>query len=316
MSRRLNTFGRIIKSGLVGFTRNISLAAASIAVMTITLTIILFSVLASATFNHTIDQIRSRVSVSIYLVDSASQDQVNNFIVKLKNQNNVKSVTYISKDQALAIYKSENAGNKTLISAVSQTANPLPASIEIEPYDINKLQDIKDFIDKPQYLALQDPQAGTSYSGDRKLAIDKISHATSLIREAGIVAVIVFALISMLIIFNTIKMAIFNRREEIRTMRLLGANSWYIRGPFVVESILYGFISAIASLLIINTIFLGTSSGLQATSLGLLDIGYSQEYFKSNLLMLLTTQLGAGILIGAVSSVIATRRYLKIKPAK
>jgi cell division transport system permease protein len=136
------------------------------------------------------------------------------------------------------------------------------------------------------------------------------------LREAGVGAVLVFAIISMLIIFNTIQMAIFNRRDELTIMRLLGASTWYIRGPFVVETIVYGVLSALLSVLIINSLFVAASSALQASSLGLLDISYAGQYFHRNLLELLAMQLGVGILIGAVSSIIATRRYLKFKTTK
>ena len=91
-----------------------------------------------------------------------------------------------------------------------------------------------------------------------------------------------FAIISALIIFNTIQMAIFNRRDEIQIERLLGASTWFIRGPFVVESILYGILSAIISMLLINSVFIAASSALQASSLGLLDISYAQQYFNDH----------------------------------
>jgi cell division transport system permease protein len=120
----------------------------------------------------------------------------------------------------------------------------------------------------------------------------------------------------VLIIFNTIQMAIFNRRDEIQIMRLLGASTAYIRGPFVVESIIYGILSAVISVLLINALFVTASSSLQATSFGLLDISYSQTFFESHYWILLALQLGLGILIGAASSVIATRRYLKFKTPK
>jgi cell division transport system permease protein len=226
-------------------------------------------------------------------------------------------VGYISQDQALTEYKTENSTNKSLLQALSVIGtNPLPASIEISPVNPDKIQIIKNFLDKPQNITLQDPQAGTSYSGNEKAAIDKIAHATDIIREAGVVAVIVFACISVLIIFNTIRMTIFNRREEINIMRLLGANSWYVKGPFIVESSLYGIISALISILIIDVLFVGSASALQASSLGLLDIGYANHDFKVHFWILLTLQLVVGILIGAASSLIATRRYLKLKTSR
>ena len=317
MHRRFTTLIRVFRNGIINFARNLSLAAAAIAVMTVTLTIILFSLIVNATFSNTINQITSKIDISVYINDSVTTQQVNNLMTELKNLPNVRKVGYISQDQALAEYKTENLTNRSLLQALSVIGtNPLPASIEISPVNPDKIQIIKNFLDKPQNITLQDPQAGTSYSGNEKAAIDKIAHATDIIREAGVVAVIVFACISVLIIFNTIRMTIFNRREEINIMRLLGANSWYVKGPFIVESSLYGIISALISILIIDVLFVGSASALQASSLGLLDIGYANHDFKVHFWILLTLQLVVGILIGAASSLIATRRYLKLKTSR
>jgi cell division transport system permease protein len=317
MKNKLITLYRIIRTGLVNFFRNLSLAVAAVAVMVVTLTLILFLVIANAAFGNTIQQINNKINVSVYLSDSVTDQQLTNFESKLKQLPNVKSIQYVSKDEALAQYKAEHANNLDLLKAVDEAGtNPLPASLQIEPKDTNRIQDIKTFLDRPEYMALQDPQAGTSYSGERKIAIDKIARSTSLIREAGAFGVILFAFISALIIFNTLKMAIFNRRDEITIMRLLGASTWFIRGPFVVESIFYGVISAILSVLFIKGVFLAASTTLQATSFGLLDIGYANTFFSSHIWLLLTIQLSVGILLGAVSSIIATRKHLKYKTAK
>jgi cell division transport system permease protein len=165
-------------------------------------------------------------------------------------------------------------------------------------------------LDKPEIAALQsDP---TSYSGDRKAAIDKITSATHFFQQAGVIGIIVFMIISMLIIFNTIRMAIFNRRDELVIMRLLGATPGYIRGPFIVETMLYGAVAAIISLVVVISLFAIASSTLEASSLGLLDIDYSSNFFRDNLWLILTAQIAVGILIGAASSAVATRRYLKV----
>ncbi len=304
------TLERIIKNGFVNFGRNIWLAIAAIAMMTITLTILLFAIIANTTFTHTIKDITSHIDVSVYLKDDIKQSQLQQLTSDIKGLENVQSVKYISKNDALRTYIKQNADNPDLLAAISQTDNPLPASIVIQPKDPNQLQDIKDFLDKPAVLALQsDP---TSYSGDRKAAIDKITSATHFFQQAGIVGIIVFIIISMLIIFNTIRMAIFNRRDELVIMRLLGASTSYIRGPFIVETMLYGAVAAIISLAICWSLFRVASSTLQASSLGLLDIGYSSHYFSDHLLEILTIQMLVGILIGAASSAIATRRYLKL----
>jgi cell division transport system permease protein len=284
--------------------------------MMITLTIILFSVLANATFQNTIAQINNEISISVWLNDSVTTQQVKSEMASLRKLPNVKSVSYISKTQALAIYKSEQPNNSQLQQEVTETNNPLPASIEVKPFDSTKIQTIENFLKQPATVALEDPQYGNSYGGDQKVAIDKIAHATSILREAGLIAIVVFAAVSVLIIFNTIRMAIFNRREEIRTMRLLGARTWYIRGPFVVESMCYGIFAAIIATLLVDAVFVGSTSALEASSLGLLDINYSHTYFVHHFWVLLTLELTTGIIIGAVSSVIATRKYLRFKTAR
>jgi cell division transport system permease protein len=310
MNRKFITFSRIIHTGAVNFVRNAWLAIAAMAVMIITLTIVLFSIITNATFTNTIAQITDKIDVSVYLKDSTDTASTAQLVKNIKALPNAKSVTYLSKDQALERYKQQNANNPALLEAVTQTDNPLPATIQIKPRELNKIQDLRDYLNKPAVHTLWDD---VSYRDDRKSAIDKIAHATSLLRRAGVVAVVVFTLISVLIIFNTIQMAIFNRRDELTIMRLLGASTSYIRGPFVVETIIYGIISAFISVLFIHSLFVASSSALQASSLGLLDIGYASSYFNAHLWQLLTMQLVLGILIGAASSTIATKRYLKFK---
>lgn len=314
MKRKLITFRRIVRTGLLNFIRNAWLGVAAMAVMVITLTIVLFSIIANATFSNTVQQINDKIDISVYLKDSVDQKQRDELIGKIKALDNIKSVNFISKDQALEAYKKQNAKNLDLLLAISQTDNPLPASLQIKPYDPNKIQDLKAFLEKPEIKKMQSDE--TSYSGDRKEAIDKITNATTFFRKAGIVGVLVFAFISMLIIFNTIQMAIFNRRDEITIMRLLGASTNFIRGPFIVESVIYGLVSGVVSIVIVHALFAISASAFEASSLGLLDINYSNQYFSEHYWALLGLQLGVGVLIGAVSSFIATRRYLKFKTHK
>lgn len=314
MKHKLITLRRIIKAGVVNFIRNATLSIAAMAVMVITLSIVLFSVIANATFTNTINQLTDKIDVSVYLKDDVTPQQREQLTADLQKIDNVRSVEYISKEEALEIYKKENQEDLELQIAISQTDNPLPASLRIKPKDPNQIQSIKDFLEKPEVKALQSDE--TSYSGDRKEAIDKITRSTSFFREAGIAGVVVFMIVSMLIIFNTIRMTIFNRRDELSIMRLLGASTWYIRGPFVVETMIYGIVAAIISVTLCNALFVVSSSTFEASSLGLLDISFASKYFADNFWIILTVQIAIGIAIGAVSSIIATRRYLKFKTTK
>ncbi len=314
MKHKIIAFWRILKSGAQNFVRNATLAIAAIAVMVITLSIILLSVIANATFGNTIQQITDRIDISVYLKDSVTAEQNAKLLKDLKQIKNVKDVNYLSKADVLEIYKKQNQNNLDLLLAISQTDNPLPATIKIKPVDPLKIPEIQEYLERPETVALQSDK--TSYSGDRKAALEKITKAADFMRKAGLAGVIMFALVSMLIIFNTIRMAIFNRRDELQIMRLLGATTSYIRGPFVVETVMYGVVSAIISVAFCNMLFVLSSSAFDATNLGVLDIKFANQYFARNFWIILAAQLGIGILIGAASSVIATQRYLKFKTSK
>jgi len=314
MNHRLTTQGRIVKTGIQNFFRNATLAVAAIAVMAITLTIILFSVIANATFTNTVTQITDRIDVSFFLKDEVTDQQREGFISELNNRPDVESVTYRSKDQVLAQYKEDNKDNTDTLLAISQTENPLPATINIKPTDPTELDGLRAFLAQKQVVALQSDSVNDG--GTRQTAVDNITGAAVFFQRAGLVGVLVFTFVSILIIFNTIRMTIFNRRDELTIMRLLGASSWYIRGPFVVETIIYGLVSALLSVGICQLIFAISTSAFGASSLGLLDISFASTYFSRNFIIILTSQLAVGILIGAASSAIATQRYLKFKTSK
>lgn len=311
ISKNATTFWRVITTGILNFMRNITIAIAAMAVMIITLTIVLLSIVINATFSNTISTITGKIDISVYLKDSDTVQQTDQLVKQIKALPNVQSATYLNKQEVLRQYEQQNAGNQQLALAISETSNPLPATIHIKPKDINKIGNIKTFLDKPAISALQSNPP--SYSGNLEQAINNIAHATDILRKFGFIAIIVFAVISALIIFNTIQMAIFNRRDEIQIMRLLGASKFFIRGPFVVESAIYGLLSAVISIIIINSLFVTASSTLQATTLGLLDINYATTYFGDHFWLFLVLQIAVGIAIGALSATLATKRYLKFK---
>lgn len=315
MRRWWNTQGRILKTAAQNFIRNAWLSVAAMAVMVITLGIVLFSVIASATFSNTIQQITDRIDISVYLKDELTTGQRDKLIADIRGIDNVRDVQYVSKEDALEAYKRANVNNPDLLVAISATGdNPLPASLRLKPRDPNRIDEIRTFLEQPDIKALQSDE--TSYSGERKTAIDNITNATRLIQRIGVIGIIIFAIVCMLIIFNTIQMAIFNRRDELTIMRLLGASTWFIRGPFIFETIYYGIVSAIISVAVCNSLFALASSTFEASSLGLLDITFANDYFVRNFWVILGLQLGIGIFIGAASSFIATRRYLKFKTSK
>lgn len=305
------TLERILKNGFVSLARNVWLATAAIAMMAVTLTILLFAIIANITFNHSIDEFNSKIDITVPLQDNIKDPDLDQLIQRLQADPAVKSVEYISKVAALESYRQQYANNPRLLNAIAETGNVLRASLIIKPKDPYEIQKLRDLIKQPDVKPYT-VETLTDTAKIRENAVNNITSATKLFQKAGVVGIIVFILVSIMIIFNTIRMAIFNRRDELVIMRLLGASTWYIRGPFVVETMLYGIMAAAISLAICGALFAVASSTLQASSLGYLDIDYAAQYFSQHLPLILVIQIAAGIMIGAASSIIATRRYLKL----
>jgi cell division transport system permease protein len=300
---------RITKTGLRNFIRNAWLSTAATAVMTVTLSLVAVSYIANQALTSTIQGIENKIDVSVFLSDSDTPVQINAFKAELLQQPNVQSVSFVSKNDALAQYRQENANNPKLLEAVSATDNPLPASLNIQAKNPNNLQPIVNVIDQSSNASLLST-SGTpvSYSGSRKDTIDKIVKTSNFLKATGLVASIIFVVISTLIIFNTIRMAIFTRREEIEIMKLVGATNWFIRGPFIFEAALYGIIAAILALIFVYSVVL---SG--APKIGdYIDISTVTNYMQSHLLIVALVELGIGMTIGVASSLVALKRYLKL----
>lgn len=305
---RIVTTVRITKTGLHNFVRNAWLSTAATAVMTVTLTLVAVSYIANAALTQTIKGVVEKIDVSIYLNDSDTSQQIEALKAKIKQLPNVQDVKFISKADALKEYRQQNADNPKLLEAVTESDNPLPASLQVKAKDPNKLQPITDVVNQPDVKPLLAPRDAVSYSGDRKATIDKIIQTSNFFKATGLVASIIFIVISTLIIFNTIRMAIFTRREEIEIMKLVGATSWFIRGPFIFEAALYGIIAAILALLFIYTVVLSGAPKLGSY----IDTRPIVGFLGDHVLLVTLIELGMGILIGTASSLVALKRYLKL----
>lgn len=299
-------FWRVVTTGTRNFTRNLWLSMAATAVMTVTLTIVLVSFISNSALTSTIKGVTNKIDVSVYLNDSITPAQTKSLEQQLLADSNVQAVHYTSKAAALSTYQQENAGNKQLLQAISETNNPLPASLEVRAKDPNNLGSIAAIISQPANKALQsDPP---SYSGTNKLTIDRIVHAADFFKSSGTYASILFVVISVLIIFNTIRMAIFTRRDEIEIMKLVGATKWFIRGPFLIEAAMYGIIAAIIALVLAYTLVLGGAPKLSAY----IDVSSTIHIFRAYPVPVIGIELLIGIAIGCFSSMLAMSRYLKL----
>jgi cell division transport system permease protein len=309
MKRSMTTILRIFRYGLDNFRRNAWLTTAATIVMTITLLIIITTVFARFVFNDTIDQVRQKIDISVYLRDDVTPSQVQKFVGDLKNVPLVTSVTYKSKDEARKDFEKSNSAEFSNLQALGELGsdNPFPASLKIKTKDPNKLDPLNAVINKNKPLL--DASTPTSYSGERKAAIDNIANVSQFSETAGLVAAGVFVVISIMIVFNTIRMAIFNRRDEIEMMKLIGAEKYFIRGPFIVEAAMYGVLASVVSIIIVYAVLLSRANDLSQFEI---VVGSTVQFFQTWPVLIFLAQLVIGILIGILSAQMAIRRYLKL----
>lgn len=255
--------------------------------------------------NAGIKTIQDKIDISVYFDDSAKQNTIIDLQNDLANMSEVKSIKYVSKDDALAKYKEQNKNNPKLLESLKDIGNPLPASLEIKVYDPSKLENLTPLFESGKYKSYI---TKVSYK-ENKTIIDKLFQATEFTKKIGFGSTAIFTLTALVIIFNTIKMAIFARKEEVEIMKLVGATPGFIKGPFLIEGAIYGVISTIISLVTLSAILFFLAPTMVRYFGGVGDD--LSGFVRSNIAFLVIAQLGMGILIGVLSSWLAVRKYVK-----
>lgn len=299
------TTKRVARYGLIGFIRNGFVSLAAVLIMTITLFVSSVLLIAGAALDSTLQQLMQKVDVNVYFVTEASEEQVMEIKRQLEALPEVSSVEYISREQALAEFRERHKNEASTIQALDQLSeNPLGASLAIKAKETSQYASIAEFLARKQ-------ESGSLISKvnyyQNKAAIDRLSSIIETSRTLGLAIAVFLAGASILIAFNTIRLAIYTSRDEIGVMNLVGATHWYVRGPFVIAGILYGLIAGIVVLLVLYplTAWIGPSSERFFGSFNVFD------YFVGDFPSLMFSILGLGVALGAISSYLAVRRYLR-----
>jgi len=308
--RQWLTFVRMCRYGVNNFSRNAWLTVAATAVMTITLLIIFMTLSARNVLVDSLSDLSKKVDMSIYVKNDTKPEDAAKIKAEIEKLPSVTGVTYVTPEEARADYAEKNKGDSEVLDALNEASNEFWGILRVSIVDINDTSELSKYVDTSTLLEKHiDPNKEPSFAGDRRTAIQNIGRGVGFAEKLGLVASIIFIVISSLIVFNTIRMAIFNRKEEIQMMKLIGADKSFIRGPFIVEAVVYGFIAA-----------------LLATGLGVLILVSSQEKLLEYGIsvrptieivtlyspFVLLAMILAGGLIGVISSLLATRKYLKI----
>jgi cell division transport system permease protein len=303
----INRLRRVIKAGLINFKRNGLISWASVLVVTVTLTVITAILLLNTILNVSLNQIKDKVDVTIYFTTDAPEVKIMALKESIEKLPEVAAVTYTSADDALALFRERHSDDYPTIQALDEiNENPLGAYLNIRAKEVSQYESIANFLKSDNALVL-----GSSAIIDKvnfyqnKIVIDRLNSIIDGAQRLGFIITIFLIAISIIITFNTIRLAIFISREEIGVMRLVGASKMRVRGPFVVEGVVYGILATFLSTLI----FWPITAWLGHNMTNFLGVNM-YDYYLSNFFQIFVIILLSGVLLGVISSLLAIRRYL------
>ena len=294
-----------LKQSLQGFARNLSTTLGSIITIFLSLFTIGLFLMGGAVIQNVVQSVENEVSITAYVADEASESDIAAAQDYIRGLDGVASVSFTTKDQALEKFR-EMSSNAAIVDELG--GNPLPASIDIELSDPQKVEEVAKQIessDQFKKIADEDNPSDSLKYGQR--TVERLFSVTNYIRYIGIALIILLVFIALVFINNTIRLAIMARRKEIAIMRLVGASNGFIRGPFLMEGALHAIIGAALAIVSIELIRNLALPRLQA-SLAFLPIDVAPNTFLFIYLILLV----AGLIIGLIGSMLAMRRYLKV----
>ncbi len=308
----LRNEGRVVKYGAKGFMRNFWLSSASTIVMAITMIILFVTIVASVILTSTAEMMRNKIDITIYLKPGTSDSVLEQLTDIISEDKNIKSVTTLNSEQEYAMLLEENSESditnifdedmeKIMISK-------LQATMRIKVYNIDDIESIKTLVEKnPLFQDYLDDEMSPTYDVNQA-EIATISSWARIARTGGIILAAVFLVISVLIVFSTIRMAIFSRREEIYMMKLVGADKGFIRGPFLVEAEICGLIAGVVAGIVC---YFGFSFMAPKLSGYGIDVSAITNVMESNqLILVFLVFIASGLLIGRIASGLAVSKYL------
>jgi len=301
----LTSLSRIIKYGLQSFWRNGWLSTATLSIIVLALIVFETLIIFSALTNTALQSVQEKIDISVYFKSDAPEDDILNTKKSLESLSEVKNVEYISRDEALEIFRERHADDPAISQSIDElTENPLLASLNIKAHNPDQYASIAEYLENS---SLSERFEKVTYA-ENAVVIDRLSKIIDTAEKGGFLLILVLALISILVTFNTIRLAIYSSRDEIGIMRFVGASNSFIRGPYLIEGIVFGILATILSVIITMPVILFLSPYVKV----FIPEMNLWEYFSSNIAFLLIYQLVFGIALGMISSGIAIRKYLRI----
>ena len=298
---------RILKTAFLDFVRNGWLSLTATLIMTLAiLTVGVFIILFLST-NKVVAELKDKIDIVVNFKDSASEQLIQKLKTDLLSREQIKSVRYISKEDALEEFKSRRSVKAEVRQLVTPEDNPLPRGLQIQSVDFKEFDYVSNVIKSPAYASHID---SSSYD-DNKDLIESINSSTKFVQNLGLGLSLFFILVATLVIFNTIRLAVVFRSKEIEVMRLVGASEVFIKYPFLIEGSLYAILAvAVSTALIflsINVIqAVGGGTVFEQFAQRLIPVYFEEFWF------VIFVQLLVSLVIGLGASWMSLRKNIKI----
>lgn len=309
----LRNEGRVVKYGAKGFMRNFWLSSAATIVMAITMIILFITIVASVILTNTANLMRDKIDITIYFKPNTSDEVLQGLTEIISADSNIKTVSTSNSAQEYEKFAAENSDSSEITNVLDEEMKNLmiskmQATMRIKVYNIDNIESIKAIVENdPLFIEYADDEYAPTYDVNRA-EIETITSWAEIARTGGIVLAAVFLVISVLIVFSTIRMAIFSRREEIYMMKLVGADSSFIRGPFLVEAEICGLIAGILAGTASYFGFMFLAPKLSAYGI---DVSTILNILQSNqLILVFLVFIAGGLIIGRISAGMAISKYL------
>ncbi|MEK7151158.1 MAG: permease-like cell division protein FtsX [Patescibacteria group bacterium] len=296
---------KIIESGWTNFRRNGYLSFGATGIMALALILFLGLLTVQFLTSQVVATLQEKIDISAYFKLDATEEQV----LKIKSDvavlPEVDSVVYVSRDQALEDFKSRHVDDKLIQESLAQLElNPLAASINIRARDASQYASIAKFLEDGPLSAVIDK---ISFYENRGV-VERIESISNGVKSWGLGAIMLLGLIAVLVTFNTVRLTIYNQKQEIEIMRLVGASNWHVRGPYLTEGGLYGLFASVMALgVFYPSVYLVSdkvNSFIPTVNLF--------NYYLINLPQVVLMVASLGIALGVISSSIAIKKHLKI----
>ena len=302
----LISLGRALKFSFQDIARNIWLSFVTVIILVLALFSVNLLIAVQVISSAAVDTVRDKIDISLYLRTEAAESDILALRGKIAALPNVREVTYVSKQQALADFQKKHENNPDVIGALRELdTNPLSPSLAIHPQDPNKYDELINDLNH-----ISDPIIEARNFDDHQLLLQKIDTITSRISEAGFLVSLLFVLITLLFLYNTIRVAIYTHKQEIAIMRLVGASSWFIRAPFLISSVLYTLIGVIVTTGLFY-LFLSLLQPYLETFFLNYDFNII-SYFQANFVYLLLIEFFGTAIVNILASLVAVRKYSNI----